>query len=306
MRHFALLNTDQTSCYNAYGDEISCAGSGQDAENRPVLEAPAERFIAEDGVVTDNLTGLQWSLNASPAVFPMSWDEAFKYLKELNTSGYQGINAWRLPTRRELYSLISHRFINPSLPEAQPFADVFSGYFWTASPCSRLMNQAWYIHLGGGRVYRGIKENSYMVWPVAGPRSGEMNPPERFETASNTVLDRLTGRRWLTSATEINRPVTWEEAIAAVDFLNTENTAGYDDWRLPNIRELESLVVLSLHSPALTKEFFSGSIAEGYWSSTTSAYETRYAWVLYPLDGAIGVGFKQLPDFCVWAVRRED
>lgn len=34
-----------------------------------------------------------------------------------------------------------------------------------------------------------------------------------------------------------------------------------------------------------------------YWSSTTSMYESRYAWVLYMRDGAVGVGFKPLSEF---------
>jgi hypothetical protein len=44
-------------------------------------------------------------------------------------------------------------------------------------------------------------------------------------------------------------------------------------------------------------------IADGYWSSTTSVYEPSYAWVLYTVDGAVGVGYKAKPDFCAWAVR---
>ena len=56
--------------------------------------------------------------------------------------------------------------INPSLPTGAPFENVFAGYYWTATTCSRFKNQAWYIHLGGGRIYRGMKYGSYMVWPV--------------------------------------------------------------------------------------------------------------------------------------------
>jgi hypothetical protein len=44
--------------------------------------------------------------------------------------------------------------------------------------------------------------------------------------------------------------------------------------------------------------------AEGYWSSTTSVYEPSYAWVLYSLDGAVGVGYKAKPDFYALQVRR--
>jgi hypothetical protein len=42
---------------------------------------------------------------------------------------------------------------------------------------------------------------------------------------------------------------------------------------------------------------------EGFWSATTSIYETIYAWVLYPRDGAIGVEYKPQKDFSVLAIR---
>ena len=120
---------------------------------------------------------------------------------------------------------------------------------------------------------------------------------------SVTAWDRLTGRVWLRSFDEMDRPLIWEKALAAIDALNAQEAGGYADWRLPNIRELESLVDLNRHSPALPTDHPFEQVAEGYWSSNTSIYEKRYAWVLYPRDGAVGVGYKPLADFCVWAVR---
>ena len=79
--------------------------------------------------------------------------------------------------------------------------------------------------------------------------------------------------------------------------------AGYDDWRLPNIRELESLIDITTHSPALANGCPSHSSGEGYWSATTSVYEPRYAWVLYTRDGAVGVGYKPKEDFYLSAIR---
>jgi hypothetical protein len=234
----------------------------------------------------------------------MSWAEAFEYVDHLKRSNHCGIDHWRLPSRRELFSLISHRCVNPSLPEGHPFIDVFPGYYWTACPCRRLADQAWYIHLGGGRIYRGMKANSYMVWPVAGSQPDEKPPKNRFvANQERTVRDALTNRMWLSPPAAVQRSVSWENALAVIDALNARNAGGHVDWRLPNIRELESLVDLNRHSPALPAGYPFEDIAEGYCSSTTSAYETRYAWVLYPRDGAVGVGYKRLPDFCVWAVR---
>ena len=298
-----LLNTDQTECYNESGHLIPCAGSGQDAESTRIRDDQTVRFDVLGDVVADRKTGLVWNQNASPTTFPVSWSEAFEHIDRLNRSGYHGSGNWRLPCRRELFSLISHQQINPALPDGHPFTDVFSGYYWTSSTCRRLDDQAWYVHLGGGRIYRGMKHGSYMVWPVTGPQQNKRPLSKRFTGKSATALDRLTGRVWLRSFDEMARPLKWENALATIDALKSQKAGGYADWRLPNIRELESLVDLNRHSPALPADHPFAHVAEGYWSSTTSIYEKQYAWVLYPRDGAVGVGYKLLPEFCVWAVR---
>ena len=306
MKSLLQLKTDQRSCYNESGHEIPCAGSGQDGQSSGPRQPSATRFEARDDLVVDRVTDLVWTHTASPATFPMSWPEAFEYVDHLNRSSHCGIDNWRLPSRRELFSLVSHRCINPALPEGHPFTEVFPGYYWTASPCRRLADQAWYIHFGGGRIYRGMKANSYMVWPVAGSQPDEQLPPNRFVTSQQrTAQDRLTNRVWLKPQGSVQRTVSWEKALAAIDVLNAQKEGGHADWRLPNIRELESLVDLNRHSPALPADHPFEDIAEGYWSATTSAYEKRYAWVLYPRDGAVGVGYKRLTDFCVWAIRRD-
>lgn len=303
MTHSLLLKTDQTNCYNESGHSVPCVGSGQDAETNRIQNVQAARFDVRDEVVTDGTTGLSWNQNASPGTFPMSWSEAFEYVDQLNRLSHNGINNWRLPSRRELFSLISHQHINPALPDGHPFTDVFSGYYWTSSVCRRLADQAWYIHLGGGRIYRGMKYGSYMLWPVAGPKPDKGQMSNRFAIENRTARDRFTNRVWLRPLRSMKRPIKWEKALETIDVLNAQNTGGYTNWRLPNIRELESLVDLNRHSPALPLDHPFETVAEGYWSATTSAYGKRYAWVLYPRDGAVGVGYKPLPEFCVWAVR---
>jgi hypothetical protein len=85
--------------------------------------------------------------------------------------------------------------------------------------------------------------------------------------------------------------------------MNKEGMYGCSDWRVPNIRELESLVDLKAHSPALPQNASFLNVRSGYWSSTTSVYEPRYAWTLYSRDGIIGVGYKPKADFYLWPVR---
>ncbi len=297
-------------------------------------------FKCYNHAVSDLRTGLMWSRDAALSEFPLTWKEAFDFVDSLNSREFEGYANWRLPNRRELFSLISLSRINPALPEGHPFENVFPGYYWSASTCARLPDQAWYVHLGGAKVYRGMKYASYMVWPVRtqaqkkgtvfqtgqkqcfdeagrpGPCSGTLQgasvlagkpwPGPRFEVQADTVTDHMTGLNWMKKADAAGREVAWQEAFDFIDRLNQNAVTGFSDWRLPHIRELESLVDLGEHSPALPSKNPFKDIRDFYWSATTSRYETRYAWALYLKDGAVGVGFKPDPEFFLWPVRGAD
>ncbi len=297
-----ILETDQKNCFDEIGNRIDCRNTLQDAAYKSRKPYFSKRFNVCNDIVEDRWTGLIWHLNANLAEFPLTWKEAFEFVQEVNDSSTSGLINWRLPTRSELFSLVSHQYINPSLPENHPFENVFNGYYWTQTECSRLPDQAWYIHLGGGRVYRGMKHGSYMLWPVAGTHVEEKPVDDRFHKNRNLIYDKITKRTWLGSKKLNQGAVTWKEAIGFIINLNMRKT-GFNDWRLPNIRELDSLVDTSRHSPAFFSSFSLDPCKEGYWSSTTSLFEPRYAWVLYTKDGAIGVGFKPQAEFFFLPVR---
>jgi hypothetical protein len=285
---------------------VDCRATDQDASfKQPGKNILANRFSVAEDNVKDHLTGLIWKKNANLADFPLTWIEARQFAEQLNgTSTNAERKGWRLPTRRELFSLVSHQHINPSLPHGHPFTDVFNGYYWTITTCSRLPDQAWYVHLGGGRVYRGMKHGSYMVWPVRGKMQGRSRSKDRSTCNGSVYFDSHTDRWWYAGSDLFREPCSWEAALGAIVELNDGEMDGHSNWRLPNIRELESLVDDSRHSPALAIEALVGAAPiTGLWSSTTSTYEPRYAWVPYIEDGAIGVGFKSKDDFHVIAVR---
>ncbi len=296
------------------------------------------RFIAENETVTDTQTGLMWVRNASLSDLPMTWDEALNAVKEFNISGLYGYHDWKLPNRKELFSLISHETINPSIPAGHPFTNIFTGYYWTSSSCARLPDQAWYIHFGGARVYKGMKYGSYMVWPVriaenhnksrvfqtgqencfdergvfidchGTGQDGEFQSglhynKRRFTENTHCIYDSATDLTWLKSANVDRKTVDWKSASDSVSKMNREGMYGYNDWRVPNIAELESLTDLGMHSPALPAGHPFTDVQDYYWSSTTSMYDPNYAWVLYTVDGAVGVGHKPLSEFYLWPVR---
>ena len=302
-----------------------------------LIESGMNRFLEQDEVVLDTLTGLIWTKNACLTDFPMTWNEALTFIKELNHSGVYGYTDWKLPNRRELFSLISHETINPSLPHSHPFINVFTGYYWTATSCARLPNQAWYIHLGGARVFKGMKYGSYMVWPVRIAdhvnnqvfKTGQQNCYDengdiidchntgqdgelqsglqwnntRFTENTYTVDNNATNLIWLKSANYYKGMMDWKSAFDLVEKMNRECKYGYNDWRFPSIVELESLTDMSQHSPALPFDHLFINVQEFYWSSTISMYDIHYAWVLYINDGSVGVGYKPLSEFYLWPVR---
>jgi len=294
------------------------------------------RFLARQDTVIDQSTGLEWFRDASHLEFPMTWSEAFASVRDINETALFGHRDWRVPNRRELFSLISLEAINPSLPVGHPFHRVVSTYYWTSTSCSRLPDQAWYIHLGGARVFKGLKKISYLLWPVrsAQPgrsaiiqtgqcscftqtgepincrrtgqdgdyRTGRPWPEPRFLEQEGLVLDRLTGLTWTKMGHWTQKTVSWKEAFRCIDELNAHQLKGLNTWRLPSIVELESLVDMEHHSPALPEGHPFDNVQDHYWSCTSSHYDVNYAWGLYLKDGALGVGFKPLQAFSVWAV----
>lgn len=310
-----VFQTDQDRCYDAQGRQMSCRDSGQDAQVKSGVLWPSPRFETYDQIITDLATGCLWAQDAGLSEFPLSWSEAFDFVADLNRESFAGLNGWRLPERSELFSLVSHSRINPAIMEPERFKNIFNGYYWTGTACARLSDQAWNIHVGGGRVVRGMKHQSAMVWPIhdpvgkgarntEAPRSTDSTKDDPCQGSKLAVLDSKTGLSWMRQADLTGRAVTWQQALAAVRQLNQERPGGFNDWRLPNIRELESLVDLSFHSPAVKTADCFESIQLFYWSSTTSVYEPSYAWTLYARDGYLGVGYKPDAQFHVWPVRR--
>lgn len=66
----------------------------------------------------------------------------------------------------------------------------------------------------------------------------------------------------------------WCEALAYCENLSL---AGHDDWRLPNVRELQSVVDYGRVGPA-SDPVFSAAHPHGYWSSTSNALIKDRAW----------------------------
>jgi Protein of unknown function (DUF1566) len=148
-------------------------------------------------------------------------------------------------------------------------------------------------------------------------------PSTRFTASNGTVTDNLTGLIWLQNANVLGTSVpgdgdvNWALAMSYVVELNTSGTmnafsAGDTsktgnthqiDWRLPNLRELQSLIDYANSAPALpTGHLFTAVQSELYWSSTTLAPNTARAWRVFLDSGAVDFDLKTFTRY-VWPVR---
>ena len=305
-----LPKTGQTTCYDAGGAVISCAGTVQDGELQAGIAWPNPRFTDNGNqTVTDNMSGLVWSKDANPAGATKTWQESLDYIKTLNSSNYLGYSDWRLPNRNELASLVDLSRSNPALPSVHPFANVIvSSYYWSSSTDANNASNAWLVYIYNGFVNPNDKTLYHYVWPVRGGQSGNLGsliiyktgqsncydaagtviacagtgqdgelqagaawPTPRFTDNDNqTVTDNMTGLVWGKDANPAGATKTWQDALDYIKTLNSQNYLSYNDWRLPNKNELASLVDISLVNPALPSGQQFANVQSSYYWSSST------------------------------------
>jgi len=134
-------------------------------------------------------------------------------------------------------------------------------------------------------------------------------PQARFtDNGDGTITDNGTGLMWVQDPStcsgtgfDFSGTYYWADAITAITAMNTAVKYGYSDWRLPNVKELISIVDYGRSFPAIDPLFTSES--NQYWSSTTAADITDSAWVVSFVNGLVGFGTKADPSYYVRPVR---
>jgi quinol monooxygenase YgiN len=341
-----VAQTGQKRCWNTRGARIDCTGTGQDGEKQAGEAWPTPRFSDNrDGTVTDNLTGLVW-LQDADRFGEVTWDAALTNAKGL-ASGRRGLmdgsvaGDWRLPTIRELFSLIDYDTADPIIPAGHPFMNVRSAIYWTSTSLAAAPSLAWMMTLGIAPTVFDLKTNANRMWPV---RKGEITrvaqtgqmqcwdtgghvipcagtgqdgefqagapwPDPRFtDNRDGTVTDNLTGLIWTKNANPFGWR-TWEQALRDCNDLASGGIEGLTDgsvareWRLPNIREIESLVDYNNTGPCLpTGHPFANVRPSSYWTSTSVASAPTEAMFLILGVGPAIFESKEHP-FFVWPVR---
>lgn len=298
---YPLTDTGQNTCYDTE-NEIACPAAGaaffgQDAQ---FSGTPQSFTDNQDGSITDNVTSLVWQQD--PNDERLGWQAAQDYCAALDLAGRDD---WRTPSLKELFGISDFSSGWPYL-DANVFILDGGGkdqQFWSnnfyhvgtthgGAPSAFGVNHAT-GHIkaypaesgtsGGagapqtpppppddaaeGQPPGGAPNFGKLVRCVAGEEIG-LN--DFSDVGDGTVLDAATGLMW--ASAHADRLMSWEEALEFAVQMNTENYLGHDDWRLPDVRELQSIVDYSGVFPALDSTVFETDGADTYFWSSTSAY----------------------------------
>ena len=313
---YVVVDTGQTSCYGS-SSTIASPGpgeafAGQDAQydgNQPSYT------LSGDGLtVYDHHTGLTWQRSPDTdgdgdieAADKKTWAAVQAYPATLNATNHGGHSDWRVPSIKDLYSLIDFRGTDPMAEGTDtsgltPFIDTnyFHFAYGDTGAGERIIDSQYassnlYVSTtgGGDQTLFGVNfadgrikgyglslqgsDKTFFVICCRGNTSYGVNV--FTDNGNGTVTDRATGLMW--QQADSDSGMNWEAALAYAEGLDL---AGYRDWRLPNAKELQSILDYT-RSPATTGSaaidpvFTCTSISnEGngtdypwYWSGTTHA-----------------------------------
>ncbi len=233
-----------------------------------------------DGTVTDTVTGLMWQQTDGGE---MTVENAILYCQNLTLGGYDD---WRLPDAHEAFSILNHQFSNPATNPAV-FTVTDAEYWWTSDRQANDSSKVWVTNGGGGIG----NHSKFETLSAGGTRKIHVRAvrqvvpaatvPQRFtDNGNGTVSDHLTNLIWQKEPSPDS--LAWESALTYAENLSL---AGQTDWRLPNIKELQSLNDESLFNPSVSTVYFGTVGVKKYWSSTTLPNQPTQAWYLQTLWG---------------------
>ena len=287
---YPLNATGQTSCYDD-ADEIPCpkrgeAFFGQDAQH--VANAMAFRDNG-DQTVTDLNTGLVWAKEQGGQV---TRSEAVSGARTFDLAGHSD---WRLPTIKELYSLIDFDggFVSTAENSTPYIETEYFGFSYGDESVGERLIDVQYVSateyvgttMNGDETVFGVNfadgrikgygismpDGTTKQFDVKYVRGNESYGGNDFvDNGNETITDRATGLIWQKG--DSGETYNWKRALAHCEGL--ESVGGHSDWRLPNAKELQGIVDYT-RAPAVTDSaaidpIFEITEKESYfWTSTT-------------------------------------
>ena len=310
---YPIVDTNQGNCFDN-NTQIECPSEtsnffGQDAQYTSNSPSYTNN---NDGTITDNITHLVWTqtpdLNQDGIINindKLTTSEAKNYCATLSLANQTN---WQLPTIKQLYSLILFSgkdvsgITSTDTSQLTPFIDTnyFDFAYGDTSANERIIDAQFassttYVSTTDGTLQFGVnfadgrikgywtnnpqgQEKTFYIYCVQENSTYGIN--QFLENQDGTISDLATGLIW--SQNDSQTTMSWQAALEYVQELNQNKYLGYSDWRLPNIKELQSIVDYTRspdtsNSAAISPLFNSTSFIneEGqpdwgyYWSSTT-------------------------------------
>ncbi len=301
---YPVVDTGQVIFYSNH-DEIAPPMEGDPFWGQDATRVSYEPAYVDngDGTVSDLNTGLMWQQDPGEKVI---YAEALEVATDFDLAGYED---WRLPTIKELYSLILFSGVDPSgcddtgVCELTPFIDTEAFVFQHGDESigERIIDSQYAsatrysaTTMDGDETVFGVNfaDGRIKGYGLEAPGGGEMtffvlfvrgNPEygvnDLLDKGNGTVADRATGLLW--SQADSREPLSWQEALAYCQDLEFTDR---QDWQLPDAKELQSIVdytrsPLTTGAAAIDPVFEISSIVdEGgginypfYWTATTHA-----------------------------------
>ena len=296
---YVVVDTGQDRCFDNRREiappALGQPFGGQDAQHRGLAAAYRD---GGDGTVSDLNTGLVWVKARGPK---LTWDAAVAAAADCRVGGHDD---WRMPSIKELYSLIDFRGGSRRTAAAsRPYLDTtyFGFAYGQESRGERLIDcQDWSateyvdttmngnptvfgVNFADGRIKgypktmrrrEGLRVNRLYVRYVRG--NPDYGKNDLSDNGDGTVRDQATGLMW--SKADSGSGMDWQAALAWVQARNREAYLGYSDWRLPNAKELQSLVDYTrapavTNTPAIDPIFQTSRLTDGaypfFWTGTS-------------------------------------
>lgn len=227
----------------------------------------------KNGTITDTITGLMWQQTDGGE---MTIENARIYCDTLTLGGFTN---WRLPNAHEAFSILNLQNNNPAL-DILYFTKTTAQYWWTSDKQVNDATKIWCTNVGGGIGNHQKTETIsaggtkyFNVRAVRDVTTPTVIPNHFTDNGNETITDHLTNLVW--QKIPNTNAVSWENALLYANNLILENDS---DWRMPNIKELQSLNDEGFVSPSVNTNIFSNIGVKKYWSSTSQQNQSANAW----------------------------
>ncbi len=205
-------------------------------------------------------------------------------------------SAWRLPTVRELLTLVDRSRVDPATDVAM-FPNTPQTTVWSATRNAQHTAQAWHIHFGHGGVYEdGELSQAKAVRLVRGstpPALSDARPASDYaDHGDGSVTHRPSGLVWqrcLVGQSWADGTCSGPASTLSWQAAQTQRStlAGHTDWRVPTQDELLTLVDYTQPNRAINTTVFPDTPGKAFWSATSHANAPQHGWyVVFAYDCA--------------------